>query len=73
MDWSDLLSLAAVASGAVGFCLMTAAFVMIFRQGSWKNAMQEDPQGKWPLPRRLMIVGAGLGVLFGILVLLSLI
>ena len=73
MDWSYLPSLSAAAIGLVGFCLMTAAFVMISRQGGWNNAMQADPQGKWPLPKRLMVVGAGLGALFGILVILSLI
>ena len=67
MDWSYLPILLVTAIGLVGFCLIMTAFVMIFLQGGWKQAMQLGSKGKWTLPRRLMAVGAGLGVLFGVL------
>ena len=64
MDWSLLPILSATLIGFVGFCLMLAAFALIARRGSWILAMQPDPQGNWPLPRRLMVIGASLSVLF---------
>jgi hypothetical protein len=55
----------------VGFCLMLAAFIMIARRGGWERAMQPDAEGHWPLPRKLMLAGAALGCLFGLLMLLA--
>ena len=68
MDWTLLPILTATAIGFVGFCLMIAAFVMIAQQGGWKPAMQPNLQGSWSLPRRLMLVGASLSVLFSALI-----
>jgi hypothetical protein len=56
-----------LAIGLVGFCLMVAAFVLVARAGGWQKAMQPTPESRWPLPRRLMALGAGLGCLFGLL------
>ena len=53
--------------GLLGFCAMAAAFVLIARRGGWQRAMQPTAEDRWPLPRRLMLVGAMLGVLFGVL------
>jgi multisubunit Na+/H+ antiporter MnhB subunit len=53
--------------GAVGFVLMVAAFVMVARRGGWQQAMQPDARGHWPAPRQLMLVGALLGTVFGLL------
>ncbi len=66
MDWSYLPILSAAAIGLVGFCLMTAAFVMITLQGGWNS----KPVEGWPLPKLLMVIGAGLGALFGIIMLI---
>ena len=50
--------------GAVGFCLMIAAFVMTAIQGGWNKSIQQPiAEGRWPMPRRLMLVGAVLGSL----------
>lgn len=56
-----------IAIGVIGFGLMTAAFVMIARRGGWQQAMQADSQGRWPLPRCLMVAGASLCWLFPVL------
>jgi hypothetical protein len=71
----ELIPVIAVAVvGAVGFCLMLAAFVVVGRRGGWQQAMRPTPEAPWPLPRRLMVIGAALGVLFGVsVVVLSLI
>jgi hypothetical protein len=70
MDLAALPLLVFTAVGLVGFTLMIVAFVMVARQGGWAQAMQPDPQGRWPLPRRLMCAGAGLGVLFAVICLI---
>jgi hypothetical protein len=70
LNWSELPILAAIAVGFVGFCLMVAAFVLVARQGGWKQAMRLEPDGRWSLPRRLMFAGASLGTVFGVVVLL---
>jgi hypothetical protein len=70
MDLGALPLLVLIAPGLVGFTLMIVAFVMVARQGGWTPAMQPDPQGRWPLPRRLMCAGAGLGVLFAVICLI---
>jgi uncharacterized BrkB/YihY/UPF0761 family membrane protein len=58
-----------LAIGLVGFCLTSAAFVLVARRGGWQQAMQPTPEGRWPIARRLMLVGAVLGTLFGFLLL----
>ena len=68
MNWSELPILAAIAVGFVGFCLMVAAFVLVARQGGWKQAMRLEPDGRWSLPRRLMFAGALLGMVFAVAV-----
>jgi hypothetical protein len=70
MDWSVVAILATTVVGAIGFCLMVAAFLLVARQGGWRQAMQSKPDGRWSLPRRLMFVGAFLGMVFGVVVLL---
>ena len=65
MDWSVVPILAAGVVGAVGLSLMAAAFVMVARQGGWRQAMQSEPDGRWSLSRRLMIAGALLGAVCG--------
>lgn len=52
--------------GAVGFCLMLAAFVMVGRRGGWQQALRSDAHGHWPAPRRLMFAGALLCTAFGL-------
>jgi hypothetical protein len=66
MNWSEVPVLAAIVVGCIGFCLMVAAFVMIARQGNWRQAMQSEPDGRWSLPRRLMFAGAVFGVAFSL-------
>jgi Zn-dependent protease len=66
MRWNDYAVFALLGLGAIGFVLMTIAFVLIIRQGSFKSLQQSDAAGRWPLPRRLMLVGAMLGMLFGL-------
>ena len=56
-----------LAVGLVGFCSMVAAFVLVARAGGWQQAMQPTPESRWPLARRLMLLGATLGCLFGVL------
>jgi hypothetical protein len=65
MELVPIIAIAVV--GAVGFCLMLAAFIMVSRRGGWQLAMQPSPQGRWPAPRRLMLIGAVLGAAFGLL------
>ena len=62
------LPLVSIGVGVVGFAFIVAAFLMITIRGGWQKAMQSDSQGRWSLPRKLMAAGAGLGVLFGILI-----
>lgn len=63
MSWPITVLYALAAVGAVGFCLMMAAFVMIAVQGGWQKAIQQPiAQGRWPLPRRVLMVGASLGL-----------
>ena len=53
--------------GGVGLCLMLTAFIMICFRGGWQQAMMPDDRGPWPPPRRLMLAGASLGVVFPLL------
>jgi hypothetical protein len=68
MDWSVVPILAVTAVGFAGFCLVVAAFIMVARQGGWRQAMQSGPDGRWSLPSRLMFAGAFLGMFFGVVV-----
>jgi hypothetical protein len=68
MNWSILPILTAMVLGFVGFCLMVAAFVMVARQGGWRQAMQSRPEGRRSLPRRVMVAGAFLGIVCGVIV-----
>jgi multisubunit Na+/H+ antiporter MnhB subunit len=65
MELVPVIAIGAV--GAVGFCLMLTAFVMVGRRGGWQQAMKPDARGHWPAPRLLMLIGALLGVVFALL------
>ena len=75
MGWQHITAFALAAIGAVGFCMMIAAAVLIALQGGWKQAIQEPiAEGRWPMARRLLFIGAMLGGLFAVgIVVLSLI
>jgi len=66
MGWNDYAVFALLGMGAIGFVLMTIAFVLIARQGSWKSLQASEPGARWSLPRRLMFAGAMLGMLLGV-------
>ena len=66
MGWNDYAIFALLGLGLVGFVTMTVAFVLLARQRSFKSLQESDAAGRWPLSRRLMFVGALLGVLFGV-------
>jgi hypothetical protein len=68
MELLPIITVTAI--GVVGFCLMLAAFGMVARRGGWQQAMQPDAHGRWPVPRYLMLVGALLGTVFGLLLFL---
>ena len=70
MDWSVVPILTVTVVGFVGVSLMAAAFVMVARQGGWRQAMRSGPDGRWGLPRRLMFAGAFLGIVFGVVVMI---
>jgi hypothetical protein len=59
-----------MALAGVGFCLLLAGFAMVVRRGGWRPALQPAAQGQWPLPRRFLLVGAALGALSGLLMIL---
>jgi hypothetical protein len=64
----ELLPLIVItAIGAVGFCLMLAAFVLAARSRTGRQNLRTENDGRWPLPTRLMFAGALLGTLFGLL------
>jgi hypothetical protein len=54
---------------AIGFCVMVVAFGMIAHRG-WAPALQPTAEGRWPLPRRLLLAGAALGFVSGLLMFL---
>src|SRR5262245_6304853 len=62
MELVPVIAIAAV--GAVGFCLMLTAFVLVGRRGGWQLAMKADARGHWSAPRLLMLIGALLGIVF---------
>src|SRR5436305_1879309 len=45
-----------------GLGLMLTAYVLAARSGGWGQAMETDADGRWSVPRRLMVAGAVLGV-----------
>jgi hypothetical protein len=65
MEWGVVLILTAFIAGYGGVGLTAAAFVMVARQGGWRQAMRSEPDGRWSLSRRLMFAGALLGVVCG--------
>ena len=69
MDWSVVPIMIAAIIGLVGFALMTAAFALAAKTGGFINAMKPTPDGRWPLAHRLMLIGALLGVVFGVFIL----
>lgn len=75
MDWPLIVVIVLAAIGATGVGLMVAAFVLIARQGGWNRAIQQPiAERRWPLARWLMPIGAGLGLVMGLgLVILRLI
>ena len=65
MGWPHIAAFTLAAIGAVGVCLMVSALVMIARQGGWKQAIQQPiAEGRWPVARRLLLVGAILAATF---------
>jgi hypothetical protein len=67
MEW--LLFYTVMAIAAAGISLMLTAFVLAAGRGGWQRAMQPDGRGRWPLPRLLLLAGAALVTLFGLLLL----
>jgi len=68
MEW--FLFYAVMAIAAAGVFLMLAAFVLIPAWGGWERAMRLDGRGRWPVPRVLLLAGAALVTLFGLLLFL---
>jgi hypothetical protein len=66
-----VLDAAAAGVSLVGFVLLLVAVVLIVRRGGWTRAMQPDPQGRQPLPRRLLSLVATFGFLWGVLIFTS--
>ena len=65
-----LLLFAILIVGGICVGLMGTAFGIVIWRGSWEAAMRRVDNGKWPLARKLMATGAGLGTIFGFLFLL---
>ena len=58
MNWPHIVGFVLAGLGAVGFCLMIAAFVLIAVQGGWNKSIQQPiAEGRWPMTRRLLRVG----------------
>lgn len=66
MELIPVLTITAL--GGLGFCLMTAAFVLGARTPRFTDAATGAPPSV-KLPRRLMLAGATLGAAFGLLLL----
>jgi hypothetical protein len=67
MSWQYIVGPTLAAIGALGFCFMIAAFVLIARQGGWQQVIGRSvAERRWPLPRRLLLIGATLAFLFAI-------
>jgi hypothetical protein len=65
MEWLLFYTVMVIAVG--GISLMLTAFVLAAGRGGWQRAMQPDGRGRWPLPRLLLLAGAALVTLFGLL------
>src|SRR5262245_36275380 len=65
MEWFVFYAVLGIA--AAGVLLLLAAFALIAGRGGWERAMPADRRGRWPLPRLLLLAGAALGTLFGLL------
>ena len=64
MNWVQIAKLVFAAVGAMGLFFMLPAFALIARQG-WKATIQQpSAEGRWPMPRRLLLIGASLGAIF---------
>jgi hypothetical protein len=66
----SLAEVAVMAAAALGFGLMLVAFGMIVGRGGWQPALQFTAEGRWPLPRRLLLTGAALRAIAGLLMFL---
>jgi hypothetical protein len=51
---------------SVGCLLIVTGLLMIARLG-WQRALEADSEGHWPLPRKLLISGAGLAATVALL------
>lgn len=58
----------AIIVGVAGFGTMCVAFLQVWRQGGWQQAMALTSDGRWSSARRLMVIGAGLGAGFGLFI-----
>jgi hypothetical protein len=59
-----------MAMAAGGVLLLLAGFALVVWRGGWQSALAPTSQGRWPLPRRLLLAGAVLGTLSGLLMVL---
>lgn len=67
MGWQHITAFMLAGIGALGFCLMIVAFVLIARQGGWKQSIQQSiAEDQWPMSRRFILIGAALGLVFGV-------
>jgi hypothetical protein len=65
-----LAEVVVMAMAVVAFCLLLAGFALVVRRGGWRPAPHLAAHGQWPLPRRLLLAGAVLGALSGVLMIL---
>ena len=67
MGWPHMTAYILAALGALGLCMMIPAAVLIALQGGWRRAIQQQiAQGRWPMARRLLLIGAALALLFSV-------
>lgn len=60
------VSVAIALVGLLGFVLMAVAFTLVASRGGWQRSMQPTQEGKWPIPRIMMLTEATLGVVFAL-------
>ncbi len=60
----NILTILIAAGLGVGFLLMTVGFILV-RRREWPHG----PEGQWPLPKKLIVAGASLGMIFWLLAL----
>src|SRR5262245_42125164 len=65
MDWTMFYVVMVVA--AAGITLMLGAFALVPACGGWQRAMQPYATGRWRRPRLVLLAGAALVMLFGLL------